>query len=65
MTWLVKLSSLIEWEKDPLYLKWICFMVQIRCYRSKNGSSVTSFKILNDMVDYTLLDLGNKILIVI
>jgi hypothetical protein len=36
-------------------------MVQIKCYRSNNVQTVTSFKILNNVAVCILLDSGNKI----
>ena len=37
------------------------FMIQFKYYRSNNVQTVTSFKILNDVTMFILLDLGNKI----
>ena len=39
----------------------VYFMVQIKYYRSNNVQTVTSFKILNDVAVYTLLDPWDKI----
>ncbi len=39
-------------------------MVHIKYYKSKSVSSITSYKILNDLAVYTLLYPGNKILTV-
>ena len=51
-------------KRDLLHLKWIRFTVQIKYFKSKGVSNITPFKILNDMVYYTLLDPRNKILTV-
>ena len=49
---------------DPLHLKWIYFMVQIKYYKSKGVFNATSIKILNDVALCTLSYPQNKILFV-
>ena len=49
------------WDKDPLHLEispFVHFMVQILFHKSNGLQSVSSFKILNDMVVCILFDLG-------
>ena len=49
-----------NYDKHPLHLEisqFIYFMVYILFYKSNDIQAVLSFKILNDVVVYTLLDL--------